>query len=164
MLDRLARLFQLTREGDGKLPFHYSVANIVRADGVQCVPHEHVEGAPPPYVIISDASSGNELDSMDKADRDRALANQSEADIICVNPSLLDGWFDDFIAVEEQKPSAVKKYGFQIRMTPSGSMLKRIFFDFILHFINSLPHDQGPKGRGIYLFSTGTAPESAHRL
>jgi len=152
MVKSMPRLFQNTREGDGKMTFHYSVANIVRADGAQCIPHDHVEGAPPPYVIISDNSASDDLDTMDKSSRDKALANQSKADtLIPINPTLLEDWYDDFNPGED-KPTAINKFGFQIRMTPSGSMLKRIFFDFLHHFVEHLPHDQGPNGQGVFLF------------
>ncbi|CAB9505609.1 unknown protein [Seminavis robusta] len=150
MLEGHARLFQNTREGDGKMQFHYSVANIVRADGVQCHPDQKVEGAPAPYIIISDTSSANELDKMPKADRDRLLANQSENDTIRLNPAVLEGWFDTFEV--GKKDDLVNPFGFQVRTTPTGSMLKRTFFDFILHFVSQLPHDQGPNGLGSILF------------
>ncbi|CAB9530682.1 unknown protein [Seminavis robusta] len=89
MLQR-GRLFQNTREGDGKMHFHYSVANIVRADGAQHHPDQHVEGAPAPYILLSDAGSAHELDKMSKADRDKALSNQTEDDAIEFNPTVLD--------------------------------------------------------------------------
>ncbi|CAB9526972.1 unknown protein [Seminavis robusta] len=150
MLNR-SRLFQNTREGDGKMTFHYSVANIVRADGAQCHPDECVEGAPPPYILISDASSSSALDSMDKAERDRILANQSEANsMIEFNPAVLEGWFDGYQV--GKKDDIVNPFGFQIRTTPTGSMLKRTFYDFILHFAKNLPHDQGKGGIGVVLF------------
>ena len=63
---------------------------------------------------------------------------------------MLEGWFDDFQVGE--KDDVVNKFGFQIRTTPTGSMLKRTFFDFILHFKAQLPHDQGEKGLGVVLF------------
>ena len=85
MIDRSNRLFQNTREGDGKMQMHYSVANIVRADGVQCQPHDIVEGTPPPMVLISDPSSENQIDRMEKPDRDRFLLNQSESEPILSN-------------------------------------------------------------------------------
>ncbi|CAB9504178.1 unknown protein [Seminavis robusta] len=151
MVTNLSRLFQNTREGDGKMQFHYSVANIVRADGAQCHPHESVEGAPAPYVIISDGSSSNDLDNMEKADRDKALANQSESNTrIQLNAAVLEGWFDEFEV--GSKDDIVNKFGFQVRTTPTGSMLKRTFYDFILHFTKQLPHDQGPNGIGVVLF------------
>ena len=51
------RNFQNTPAGgDGQMQMHYSVANFVRADGVQCHPHDMVEGAPAPMVIIADPS------------------------------------------------------------------------------------------------------------
>ncbi|CAB9506584.1 unknown protein [Seminavis robusta] len=150
LVERHARLFQNTREGDGKMSFHYSVANIVRADGAQCLPKECVEGAPAPYILISDGSSSSELDSMDKASRDRLLVNQSEDDTIQLNPGVYDGWFDDYQV--GKRDTLVNPFGFQIRTTPTGSMLKRTFFDFILHFKNQLPHDQGPNGHGVVLF------------
>ncbi|CAB9529901.1 unknown protein [Seminavis robusta] len=151
MLDQRSRLFQNTREGDGKMQFHYSVANIVRADGVQCHPHESVEGAPAPYVLISDPSSVCELDNMDKASRDRLLANQTEDNTtFTLNPSVLEGWHDQYQL--GKKDTLVNKFGFQIRTTPTGSMLKRTFYDFILHFVQQLPHDQGANGLGVVLF------------
>ncbi|CAB9523867.1 unknown protein [Seminavis robusta] len=149
MLER-PRLFQNTREGDGKMQFHYSVANVVRADGVQCHPHECVEGAPAPFVLISDASSSHAMDSMDKADRDRLLANQTEADVIPLNDAVLRGWFNDYQV--GKKDTIVNKFGFQVRTTPTGSMLKRTFYDFLLHFSSQLPQNQGKNGLGVILF------------
>ena len=50
------RLFQNTNsEGDGKMQFHYTVANIVRADGVQHHPDTlsmGIEGAPAETVLF----------------------------------------------------------------------------------------------------------------
>lgn len=103
MVQERSRIFQNTREGDGKMPFQYSVANVVRADGAQSHPDAGVEGAPPPYILISDASSTNDLDTMDKAERDKALANQSEADEIQINPAIYEGWFDEFEVGEKDE-------------------------------------------------------------
>lgn len=74
MVKERSRLFQKTQEGNGKMTFHYSV-DIVRADGVQCHPHQSVKGAPAPCILISDDASNNELDTMEKGDRDKRLAN-----------------------------------------------------------------------------------------
>ena len=46
----------------------------------------------------------------------------------------------------------VNPFGFHVRATPSGSMLKRTFYDFMVHFKNYLPHNQGPNGRGVVCF------------
>lgn len=143
------RNYQNTREGDGKMQMHYSVANIVRADGIQSQPHDMVEGAPPPMILISDKGSADELDSMDKAERDRRLANQSIEDEIRINPNVVEGWFDDLEV--GNRVSTVNPFGFLVRTTPTGSMLKRTFYDFILHFKNMLPHNQGEGGLGVVL-------------
>ncbi|CAB9505664.1 unknown protein [Seminavis robusta] len=151
MLVGRSRLFQNTREGDNKMAFHYTVANIVRADGAQHQPFESVDGAPAPYIIISDASSATELDTMEKADRDKLLANQREEDTtIKLNPSVLESWYDGYQLGKREE--LVNPFGFQVRATPSGSMLKRTFYDFLLHFKQQLPHDQGPGGLGVVLF------------
>ena len=152
MLDS-PRLFQLTREGDNKMPFHYSVANIVRADGAQCIPHQLIEGAPAPMVLIADPNSGaSELDTMDKQKRDKFLANQTESDdVVTFNPQTFTGWFNDFEV--GARATIVNKFGFKLRATPTGSMLKRTFYDFILHFKDQLPHNQGsPEKQGVILF------------
>jgi len=118
------RIFQLTRKGDNKMPFHYSVANVVRADGAQAIPHKHVEGAPPPMVLIADPSNAgaSELDDMDKQARDKILANQSENDEIKFNPQVFTGWFDEFEV--GARDTIVNPFGFKLRATPTGSMLK----------------------------------------
>jgi hypothetical protein len=152
MLDT-PRLFQLTREGDNKMPFHYSVANIVRADGAQCIPHQLIEGAPAPMILIADPNSGaSDLDTMDKQKRDKVLANQIESDdVVTFNPQTFTGWFNDFEV--GARATIVNKFGFKLRATPTGSMLKRTFYDFMLHFKDQLPHNQGaPEKQGVILF------------
>jgi len=143
------RIFQNTREGDGKMQFHYAVANIVRADGVQCHPYELVEGSPAPMVIMSDPSSVDELDGMEKSERDKRLSNQKATDEIRFNDAVLEGWFDCFEV--GKRDAIVNKFGFQVRTTPTGSVLKRTFFDFVHHFKDNLPHNQGPGGRGCWM-------------
>jgi hypothetical protein len=129
------------------MQFHYSICNVVQANGVQCIPHNQIDGALLPFILISDSSAKEELDKMDKAECDKVLSNQSLLDEIKLNPMALEGWFDPYIC--GNRPTSVNPFGFQIRCTPSGSMLKRTFYGFILHFVQHLPHDQCPDGQGV---------------
>ena len=90
------RIIQNTREGDGKMQFHCTVANTVRADGAQCHPHDLVEGSLAAMVVTSDPSSVDELDNMEKSEGDKRLANQKDTDEIRFNGAVSDGWRDNF--------------------------------------------------------------------
>ena len=87
---------------------------------------------------------------MNQFDRDEALLHQTEEDIVDISESILQGWFDAYQV--GKKDDLVNVYGFRVRVTPSGSMLKRTFYDFVVHFSKHLPHDQGPNGKGVVLF------------
>ena len=79
------------------MQFHYRVCNGVRGDGVQRIPHNLFDGAPPTFIIISYKGSAAELDKMDKAERDKLLSNQSLLDEIKLNLTALEGWFDPYV-------------------------------------------------------------------
>ena len=134
------------------MAYHYTVANTVCANGAKSVPGLGLEGAAPPYLIISHQSeaAADPIDDMNQFDRDEALSHQTEEDIVDISESILQGWFDAYQV--GKKDDLVNVYGFRVRVTPSGSMLKRTFYDFVVHFSKHLPHDQGPNGKGVVLF------------
>ena len=92
--------------------FHYSVANIARANGVQTHPNKAVEGATAPFILMSGASSTTNLDAMEKSERDKILANQSERDEVKLNEAVLEGWHDEFQI--GKKDDIVNPFGFLI--------------------------------------------------
>ena len=146
------QLFQNTREGDEKMQMHCSVANVVRACGVQCPPHDLVKGAPLPMAIVSDPSSATESDGMGKAERDRRLANQTvSVDQIKFNEKVMEVWFEAFEL--GQRETILDPFGFQVRATSTGGMLKQTFFDFVLQFKDNLPCNKGANGLGVVLLA-----------
>jgi hypothetical protein len=101
-------------------------------------------------LIIQDKSSKDELDDMLPEERDRRILEQDEEDEIDLPTRLWEGWhnlFESGMEVEDVNP-----YGFQIRGTPSGSILKIIVFDLTVHFVKHLAKDQDKDGEWHFWF------------
>jgi hypothetical protein len=144
------RLFQNTREGDGRMNFHITLCVTTQAAGENCVPGKGIEGAPPMFVILSDKSATDEIDNLPAQQQKESISEQHPDDIVKLNGALMTEWFD--LKNLESNTKDVNTYGFNIRATPSGSILKRNFYDYILHFIRYLPKGQGPGGLLVILF------------
>jgi len=43
-------------------------------------------------------------------------------------------------------------YGYNVRVSPSGSMLQRLMYDAAIHFVDHLPSNQGKGGEGVFWF------------
>jgi hypothetical protein len=59
-----SRIFRVSPVGDdGRLPWHISEVITTNAAGLLCLPGSKLEGAPPPFIIVSKSSTVEELDT-----------------------------------------------------------------------------------------------------
>ena len=57
MVSDMGRVFQITPGGDGRMPFHITLALTSCASGIYSIPIDGIDGAPPPMIIHACKSS-----------------------------------------------------------------------------------------------------------
>jgi DDE superfamily endonuclease len=156
MLIELDRVFQLSAEGDGTYKIHVTIVLTTVSSGEYAAPGHGREGAPPPMLIVSDqGSKDSDFSGMTTNEQNDAIANQDAQDVITLKSPIIQGIYPglDLASIRETDEEAIQAlllkhnpYGINVRVTKSGSMLKQLFYDWCIHFVNNLRKGQGRDG------------------
>ena len=155
------RHWQVSPEGDGRMALHISICLTTCAAGGFCIPSRGIDGAPPPFLIISDANAKDdvEFEQLSTQEQAETIANQTADDEIAVKEAVVRAFFPGIEDINVQDADELNKRlqelnpnGLAFRATKSGSMKKNVFMDFIEHFAKYLPKGQGPTGHWVVLF------------
>ena len=142
------RAFQITPGGDGRMPFHITLALTSCGNGIYNVPIDGISsGAPPPMIIHASTCSPS---------KPEVHSSQSPSSTFYQNPKFSEGISDPYSVVAAEGAVEKNPWGFCVRLAENGSMTQRTFFDYCLHFVKNLPSAQGGKdGEPVILFLDG---------
>ena len=146
MVSGMGRVFKITPGGDGRMPFHVTLALTSCASGIYSIPINGIDGAPPPMIIHACSSSPTKHD---------CLSKQSPTDVFYQNPSYSEGLCEPYSVMAEEGDVKKNPWGFLVRTAENGSMTQRTFYDFCMHFVKHLPKGQGKHGKPVILFLDG---------
>ena len=93
MVSDMDRVFQTTPGGDGRMPFHITLALTSCASGIYSIPIDGIDGATPPMSIHACSSSPTKHD---------CLSMQSPADVFYQNPSYSEGLGEPYSIMAEE--------------------------------------------------------------
>ena len=114
MITEFGRAFQITPGGDGRMPFHITLALTSCATGIYCTPVDGIEGAPPPMIIHACSSS--------PPSKSEVNATQSLSDIFDQNPKFSEGLSEPYSVMAKDGETKKNPWGFLVRTAENGSM------------------------------------------
>ena len=117
---------------------HYTIALTTQAAGMYSIPGKGIYGAPPPFIIVA-------VTSADSGEGENV--NEQEMDDIIEVPCSVQSGFINTDNFSPTNKHAMNPYGFGLRVTQSGSILKSLFSDLMAHLVNNLPPGQGKDGK-----------------
>ena len=130
----LGRAFQITPEGDSRMPFHTTIYLSFCATEIYSFPSGKVKGAPSRLITY------NTLQQLDRKCRgkDNVHPEKKTASKIFYQNSMYAMGMEE--TKEENRESCVSNpYGFACWTTKSVSMTQQIVMDFAIHFAKHLP-------------------------